>query len=151
MDLTRAASVPKTLCFFHRLLLCGLLLTLSGCQMLYTPMVRLSCATQPSLELQPDTLPPAQQSQPYHVVIRIPDSVTPVASVSLESGELPDGVELIVTEAPDDNLSQPGIRLAGIAEEAGVFDFTLAVRAYGSQCTGQSGRQAYRLLSRASD
>ena len=115
---------------YHRLLPLALL---------FVVLLACSCTSAP-LAFSPTELPEAQVGEPYEVTIAISGNHTPVFLISVEGEELPPGLTLHY----QDNASTAEIK--GVPEEAGEFEFTLRASCYGTNVSGQTGEQRYRLL-----
>jgi hypothetical protein len=92
------------------------------------------------LKIEPDSLPNAQTGVEYEVEIRVSDNVTPVNNVSVSSGTLPEGLELVFVDHVD------GAKISGIPEEAGTFTFTVGVSCFSTMVVGQAGEKEYVIL-----
>ena len=92
------------------------------------------------LKIEPASLPNAQTGVEYKVEIRVIDNVTPVNLVSISSGTLPAGLELIFVDGED------GAIISGVPEETGTFTFTISVSCFGTMVSGESGEMEYTLI-----
>ena len=92
------------------------------------------------LKIEPDSLPKAQTGVEYEVEIRVSDNVTPVNNVSVSSGTLPAGLELVFV----DGVS--GAKISGIPEVAGTFTFTISVGCKGTMVFGQTAEKEYMIV-----
>jgi hypothetical protein len=89
------------------------------------------------LKIEPESLPNAQTGVEYEVEIRVSDNVTPVNNVSISSGTLPAGLELVFVDGED------GAKISGVPEEAGTFTFTVGVSCFSTMVVGQTGEKEY--------
>jgi hypothetical protein len=92
------------------------------------------------LKIEPESLPNAQTGVEYEVEIRVSDNVTPVNNVSISSGALPAGLELVFVDHID------GAKISGIPEEAGTFTFTVGVSCFSTMVVGQTGEKDYVIV-----
>ncbi len=92
------------------------------------------------LKIEPDSLPNAQTGVAYEVEIRVSDNVTPVNNVSLSSGTLPAGLELVFVDHVD------GAKVSGVPEEAGTYTFTVFVGCFGTMVSGQTSEKEYVIV-----
>jgi hypothetical protein len=92
------------------------------------------------LKIEPESLPKAQTGVEYEAEIRVSDNVTPVNNVSISSGTLPAGLELVFVEHVD------GAKISGIPEETGTFAFTVGVSCFSTMVVGQAGEKEYVIL-----
>jgi hypothetical protein len=92
------------------------------------------------LKFEPDVLPNAQTGVEYEVEIHISDNVTPVAGISISSGTLPAGLELVFLDRED------AAKISGVPEEAGTFTFTIGAGCFGTMVSGQSGEKEYVIV-----
>jgi hypothetical protein len=76
----------------------------------------------------------------YEVEIRVSDNVTPVNNVSVSSGTLPAGLELVFV----DGVS--GAKISGVPEEKGTFPFTVGVSCFSTMVVGQSAEKEYVIV-----
>lgn len=124
------------------------------------PVLSLACATltgippvTPTPELEPDfkpvttpllvtpeSLPYAQVGVEYDVKIQVTQNVTPVGDISIQAGELPSGLEFIFLDGED------AAQLVGIPEEAGEFEITIFIWCFGTQVSGQTLAQKYKII-----
>ena len=127
----------------HRLLVVILLIgAMQGCantEPSPIPLTPKRFEIRPELAFSPSELPEAQLGQPYQATITVSDSETPVFSMALDSGELPPGL-MLHYEKNDSTAS-----IEGIPEEAGEFEFAIHAYCYGTNISGQSGVQHYKL------
>ena len=93
-----------------------------------------------SLKIEPDSLPNAQTGVEYEVEIRVSDYVTPVDGMSISSGTLPAGLELVFVDGED------GAKISGVPEETGTFTFTVSVWCKATMVTGQSAEKEYAIV-----
>ncbi len=98
--------------------------------------------TVSSLMFSPSELPEAQVGQPYQATITITGNETPVFSIVIDSGELPPGLKLVYEEVDDT------AKIEGTPEEAGEFEFTVHAYCFGTNVSGQTGEQHYKLVVR---
>ena len=92
------------------------------------------------LKIEPDSLPNAQTGVAYEVEIRVSDNVTPVNNVSISSGTLPAGLELVFVDHVD------GAKISGVPEETGTFTFTVVVGCKGTMVYGQTAEKEYVIV-----
>ncbi len=92
------------------------------------------------LKIEPDSLPNAQTGVEYEVEIRVSDNVTPLNSVSISSGALPAGLELVFVDGED------GAKIIGTPEETGTFTFTVFVSCFGTMVSGQMSEKDYQIV-----
>jgi hypothetical protein len=85
-------------------------------------------------------MPNAQTGVEYEVEIRVSDNVTPVNSVSISSGTLPAGLELVFVDHVD------GAKISGIPEETGTFTFTVGVSCFSTMVVGQTAEKDYVIV-----
>jgi hypothetical protein len=93
-----------------------------------------------SLKIEPDSLPNAQKGMEYEVEIRVSDNVTPLDSVSVSSGTLPAGLDLVFVDGED------GPKISGVPEETGTFPFTIVVGCKGTMVYGQTAEKDYVIV-----
>ena len=104
-----------------------------------TPNYIFTPVTTP-LKIEPDSMPNAQTGVAYEVEMRVSDNVTPVSNVSISSGSLPAGLELVFVDHVD------GAKISGVPEETGTFAFTVVVGCFGTMVSGQSGEKEYVIV-----
>jgi Putative Ig domain len=92
------------------------------------------------LKIEPDSLPNAQTGVEYDVEIRVSDNVTPVNSVSISSGTLPAGLELVFVDGVD------GAKISGTPEETGTFTFTVGASCFSTMVVGQTAEKEYVIV-----
>ncbi len=92
------------------------------------------------LKIEPDSLPNAQTGMEYEVEIRVSDNVTPVNNVSISTGTLPAGLELVFVDHVD------GAKISGIPKETGTFTFTVSVSCFSTMVIGQSAEKEYTIV-----
>jgi len=92
------------------------------------------------LKIDPESLPNAQKGVEYEVEIRVSDNVTPVSNVSISSGALPAGLELVFVDGED------GAKISGVPEETGTFTFTVNVSCFGTMVSGQSAEKEFTIV-----
>jgi len=92
------------------------------------------------LKIEPDSMPNAQTGVEYEVEIRVSDNVTPVDNVSISSGTLPAGLELVFVDGVD------GAKISGVPEETGTFTFTVSVSCFSTMVVGQSAEREYVIV-----
>ena len=130
--------------FFTKLFLCvALLIALSSCELIYGPIMTISCSTQPGLTISPEDLTPGQIETSYDAEIVISGGATPVGGVYLESGDLPKGLKIEHTRGTS------SARLTGIPSQAGKYSFSIGAYTHGTQCTGKSKTREYMLEIKA--
>ncbi len=101
----------------------------------------LACGgSRPPLQFSPDTLPDAQVGQSYNVSITVSGNVTPVGQMSIGKGALPDGLVL------QHERGNSTATISGTPQAAGEFEFTVAAWCLGTNVSGQTGQQDYRLV-----
>jgi hypothetical protein len=76
----------------------------------------------------------------YEVEIRVSDNVTPVNDVSISSGTLPAGLELVFVDHVD------GAKISGFPKETGTFTFTVSVSCFSTMVIGQSAEKEYTIV-----
>jgi hypothetical protein len=100
----------------------------------------LACAcTSARLVFSPPALPDARVGQPYEATIAVSGNHTPVFLIAVDSEQLPPGLTLQY----EHNASTAEIR--GVPEQAGEFEFTVRATCYGTNVSGQTGEQRYKL------
>gem|GEM_PF-1557772 len=92
------------------------------------------------LQIKPESLPNAQTGAEYEIEIRVSDNVTPVSNVSISSGILPAGLELVFVDHVD------GAKISGTPTEAGTFTFTVFIACFGTMVPGQTLEKEYTLV-----
>jgi len=92
------------------------------------------------LVIEPASLPKGELGADYEVQILVNDNVTPVNQVSISSGALPAGLELIFVDGED------GATIRGVPEETGTFTFTVSVSCFGTMVIGQAGQMEYTII-----
>jgi hypothetical protein len=92
------------------------------------------------LKIEPESLPNAQSGVEYEVEIRVSDNVTPVNSVSISSGTLPAGLDLVFVDHVD------GAKISGVPEETGTFTFTVGVSCFSTMVVGQTAEKEYVIV-----
>jgi len=92
------------------------------------------------LKIEPDSLPNAQTGVEYEVEIHVSDNVTPVDNVSISSGTLPAGLELVFVDGVD------GAKISGVPEETGTFTFTVVVGCFSTMVVGQTAEKEYVIV-----
>lgn len=100
---------------------------------IFTPVTTL-------LKIEPDSLPNGQTGVEYEVEIRVSDNVTPVNNVSISSGTLPAGLELVFVDHVD------GAKISGTPEETGTFTFTVSVSCFSTMVVGQAAEKEYVIV-----
>lgn len=93
-----------------------------------------------SLKVEPESLPNAQAGVEYEVEIRVSDAVTPVNNVSISSGTLPAGLELVFVDHVD------GATISGTPTEAGTFTFTVFIACFATMVPGQTLEKEYTIV-----
>jgi hypothetical protein len=93
-----------------------------------------------SLKIEPDSLPNAQTGVEYEAEIRVSDNVTPVDNVSISSGTLPAGLELVFVDGVN------GAKISGVPEETGTFTFTVSVSCFSTMVVGQTAEKEYVIV-----
>jgi hypothetical protein len=92
---------------------------------------------RPSLEFDPAELPAAQVGVRYEATVTITLYVTPVFSMSIAQGNLPDGLTLVYVE--HDNFA----KITGTPTQAGTFKFVISASCLGTNVSGQTGEKEY--------
>jgi hypothetical protein len=92
------------------------------------------------LKIEPDSMPNAQTGVEYEVEIRVSDNVTPVDNVSISSGTLPMGLELVFVDGVN------GAKISGVPEETGTFTFTVSVSCFSTMVVGQTAQKEYVIV-----
>jgi hypothetical protein len=92
------------------------------------------------LKFEPDALPNAQTGVEYEEEIHISDNVTPVAGISISSGALPAGLELVFLDGED------AAKISGVPEKTGTFTFTIGAGCFGTMVSGQNGEKEYVIV-----
>lgn len=92
------------------------------------------------LKIEPESLPGGQTGTAYEAEIRVSDNVTPVNNVSVASGALPTGLELVFVDHVN------GATISGTPQEAGTFTFTISVSCFGTMVSGQSAEKEYVIV-----
>lgn len=93
-----------------------------------------------ALKIEPASLPTGELGADYEVQILVSDNVTPVNQVSISSGTLPAGLELVFVDGVD------GATISGVPEETGTFTFIVSVSCFGTMVSGQTGQMEYTLI-----
>jgi len=119
-----------------------LILSISGCGVLYSTVLVVSCGIRPDLNISPDKLPKATVGKAYHVVLSVSKNQTPMGALYLYSGQLPAGLEFVYQ---DDNSGEANATIEGIPTEVGYFPIVVKARSYGTQCSGQTGIHEYAI------
>jgi len=125
-------------------IICSVLLviSISGCEVIYSSALMVSCSIRSALKVSPEKLPVAIIDQPYQVVFSASKNQTPIGDFYLSSGQLPAGIKFLYVDNPSGEYRAT---LEGIPTEVGNFPITIATWSYGTQCTGQSGSREYIL------
>jgi hypothetical protein len=97
-----------------------------------------ACSSSP-LKFAPDALPGASLYQTYQATITISGNKTPVGSISVSAGALPDGINL--TYEPGKSFAT----LSGDPTLLGTFSFTIKAWCEGTNRPGQSAEHAYSI------
>ncbi len=92
------------------------------------------------LKIKPDSLPNAQADMVYEIEIRVSDNVTPVNNISISSGALPTGLELIFVDGED------GAKISGTPEQTGTFTFTVSISCFSTMVVGQSLEKDFQIV-----
>ncbi len=110
-----------------------LVFTISGCNLL--------TVFRPNLVLTPEILPDAVVGKPYKVKISVSKEETPVSGVSINDGEIPDGLTM-------QKLGDKGeiAEISGIPQNTGEYTFALDVWCYGTSVSGQTIKQKYKIV-----
>ncbi|WP_160083069.1 putative Ig domain-containing protein [Pseudomonas sp. 8AS] len=120
--------------------ICGLVLMLSGCEVLMLGNVLVGCAARPEPKLMPMELPAARVGQPYSVRLDVVDASTPVSKLLVAPAQpLPEGLEL-----SHETRDKHGI-IQGTPSKAGTYDVLIYGNTFGTQCTGQDVERLYQL------
>lgn len=118
----------------------GLVLMLSGCEVLMIGNVLVGCAARPEPKLMPTELPVARVGQPYSVRLDVVDASTPVSKLLVAPAQpLPEGLEL-----SHETRDKHGI-IQGTPAKAGTYDVLIYGNTFGTQCTGQDVERLYQL------
>ncbi len=99
-----------------------------------------SSTPRPSLEFRPAQMPDAQTGIPYAQQILISQNVTPVYTIYLADGTLPDGLKLEYVEKND------YARIVGTPTAVGAFKFVVRVLCLGTSINGQTGEMEYTIV-----
>jgi Putative Ig domain len=111
------------------------MLTLSALVIACTP-------ARPALVFSPTQLPAAQTGQPYSVTITVAQNDTPVGDIYVSAGSPPPGLTLAFPGRGQGTSAS----LTGTPTDAGIYAFTVSAWCLGTNVSGQSGEQAYRLV-----
>jgi hypothetical protein len=103
-----------------------------------------TCGKNRGLVFDPPALPDGTVGQPYHVEVKPLDTHTPVGGMSVagEAGTLPPGVTFTFLK------DQEKAVLEGTPTKAGTYEITVSAWCYGTNVSGQSGVQPYRMTIR---
>lgn len=93
-----------------------------------------------ALVFSPEELPNAQTGKLYEETIAISGNKTPVYSMSVNSGELPDGLRLVYEEG------DAFARVIGIPYIAGEYQFSILATCLGTNVNGQMDAHTYKLI-----
>lgn len=113
----------------------------SACEYALYPMTYLGCLMQPALTIEPAELPEATAGQFYQQSFKVVGAKTPVGTVVIESGALPEGLALQHVKR------EPNFEISGQTHKVGVYQFTIRSESYGTQCPGQkTSSKPYTLI-----
>ncbi len=104
-------------------------------------LLLMSCRA--SLSFGPDQLPEATVGQPYHVTITVQGGDTPVGGIYTETA-LPPGLTLTYDKDRRDGTAS----IDGTPTVAGKTSVTVEAWCYGTNRSGQTGKQSYELVVR---
>ena len=99
------------------------------------------CVPRPALQFSPLTLPDAQVGSPYAATITVGQAETPVGDATVQTGDLPAGLNLALAKEPPNT-----IQISGTPTASGTFTFTVYVWCRGTNVNGQTGTQGYTLV-----
>ena len=122
-----------------QMLLRGRIVEGIACALVLTAV--LGCTPRPALQFSPATLPDAQVGSSYAATITVSQAVTPVAGASVQDGELPAGLDLVLAKEPSNT-----IQISGTPTVSGTFSFTIEVWCYGTNVGGQTATPGYTLV-----
>lgn len=94
----------------------------------------------PDLKIDPVELPPAHVGVAYEETLQVSQNVTPVYTMSITEGRLPDGMKF---EYIDRGISAT---ISGTPKEAGTFKFSVSVACLGTSVNGQATKVEYTLV-----
>lgn len=126
----RLESMKKI--FIIVLFLCQLI----SCELFYKSLIVSHCSG-PSLRVKPNNLSEGRVGEVYLIQLIIENSRVAVKDIRIK-GAMAKGLELL--HEKESNL----IRIQGVPELAGEYEFTLTVSTYGTQCVGQVVEQSFR-------
>lgn len=93
-----------------------------------------------ALVFSPSKLSDAQIGQPYEVRIVISGNSTPLNTLFISDGQLPQGLALTHQRTDDFAI------ITGTPQQAGQFKFTIRATCLGTNLSGQTGQQDYMLV-----
>jgi len=126
--LSLAFRIFRFVPFLRLLLFIFVLLCLTGC---------LSKTGKPDLLLFPPSLPSGTVGEPYHADIKPLFARSPIGSIHLAEGSLPDGLVLIMDDAVGEAI------ISGTPQVEGVNNFIIEAWCYGTQVSGQRTSREY--------
>jgi hypothetical protein len=97
-------------------------------------------AERPALEFKPSQLAAATVGKRYRARITIAQNVTPVGEMSVASGNLPPGLTFTFQQR------QSAAVISGTPSKAGTYKFTVSAWCFGTNVSGQTGKQVYQLV-----
>jgi hypothetical protein len=97
---------------------------------------------RPELVFTPSDLPAARVGVPYDVEILVSQNETPVYSMTISEGTLPQGLFFEFDETAHEDKA----RIHGTPEESGTFTFKIAARCLGTNVNGQTAEWEYTLV-----
>jgi hypothetical protein len=104
-------------------------------------LTTLSCGDEvSSLKFSPAHLPAARVGKPYAATISVSNNKTPVFQMAIADGRLPAGLVLHVAK------SGGTAEIGGVPKATGTFTFAVSASCFGTNTTGQSGKQSYELV-----
>lgn len=97
---------------------------------------------KPELLFTPPDVPEASAGVPYDVEILVSQNETPVYTMYISEGTLPQG---LVFEF-DENAHDDKARISGVPEESGTFTFKVFAGCLGTNTSGQTGEWEYTIV-----
>lgn len=97
---------------------------------------------RPELIFTPANLPEARTGVSYDAEIQVSQNETPVYSLYVSEGTLPQGLIFEFDESAHENKAW----IRGVPEELGTFTFKVAARCLGTNVSGQMGEWEYTLV-----
>lgn len=95
--------------------------------------------SRPALTFSPSTLPMAQAGKYYEATVTVTNNVTPVGSISIDSGLLPDGLKL------EHERGNNSARISGKPAKAGSYPLDVNAWCLGTNVSGQSGSTSFQI------